>query len=171
MFDKFGEFNSVEEINAKARELKEAQDKDGLYALATENGMPAMDVDDYMDGLVEQFTMPIMAALGKIEAESKDIGVDGILVDWEGILKEMCSEDLEMAAAVRRKGKRLAEYMARLLRYAFETKVQISDKIVDITMVNHNGKEEKMRKPLYLGVPNKAQVKKLAREYYMGDAK
>ena len=83
-------------------------------------------------------------------------------------LTEMCMDNENMQIAVRRKGKSLAECMAKLIRFAFENKVQVSDKIVNITKVTHNGKEEAMRKPLYLGIPNRAQVQEIVKEYYLG---
>ena len=39
MFDKFGEFDSAEELNAKAAELKAAGEEKRLVELALENGL------------------------------------------------------------------------------------------------------------------------------------
>jgi hypothetical protein len=75
-----------------------------------------------------------------------------------------------MRAAVRRKDKSLCGCMAALIKFAFENKVQVSDEIVDACKVQHNGKLEPMRKPLYLGVPDKATTKKIVMEYYLGEA-
>ena len=80
-----------------------------------------------------------------------------------------CMENYTLAAAVRRKGKSLAGYIAALIAFSFENKVQVSGKITDITMVEHNGKKEKIQTPLYMGVPGRTQAKKLAYEYYTGE--
>ena len=46
---------------------------------------------------------------------------------------------------------------------------QVNDEIIKITKVNHNGKLENFRGPLYLGIPNRAQVRDIARKYYLGE--
>lgn len=171
MFEKFGEFDSVEELNrAAAAQLKEG-DTEALIALALENGMDKEDAEDYIDGCVEELATPLMAATGKLKLEEEELELKGVVEDWKDSVVELCMNDAEMCAAVRKKGKTLKDCMARLIKFAFENKVQISDKIVDATKVMHNGKLEKMRKPLYLGVPNRAEVKKLIREYYLGEKK
>lgn len=167
MFDKFGEFNSAEEMNsAAAAQLKEG-DTEAIVALALENGIDKEDAEDYIDGCVDELVTPIMAAVGKIKVESKDLEIKGILEDWTSCIREMCAEDAELCVAVRKKGKELKACMASLIKFAFENKVQVSNKIVDATKVQHNGKLEPMRKPLYLGVPNNAEAKKIIREYYL----
>ena len=172
MFERFGEFDSAEEINKKAKELAESGDKDSLYKLAEENGLDKEDIDDYMDvpfpPAYEELTTPLMAAVGKIEVESKALKVGGILLDWKGIILQQCSDDEDFCKAVRKKGKELKRCMAALIKFSFENKVQVSDEIIKVTKVMHNGKEEPFRGPLYLGVPNSAEAKKLIRDYYLG---
>lgn len=168
MFEKFGEFDSVEELNRAAEAQRKEGDEEALVAIAKENGIDVEDAEDFMDGAVEVFATPLMAATGKLKIEAEYIELGGILMDWKDQLTEMCMDNENMQIAVRRKGKSLAECMAKLIRFAFENKVQVSDKIVNITKVTHNGKEEAMRKPLYLGIPNRAQVQEIVKEYYLG---
>ena len=167
MFEKFGEFDSAEELNRAAAAQREEGDGEVLTMLALENGIDKEDAEDYMDFCTEEFVTPLMAAVGKLKVEAEDLKLSGIVADWKDMIVKMCTEDARMAAAVRRKGKSLAECMAALIRFSFENKVQISDKIVSATKVMHNGKLEPMRKPLYLGVPGKQQVKKIVSDYYM----
>lgn len=167
MFEKFGEFDSAEEINTAALEQLRAGNKEAVFQIAEENGLDREDAEDFMNGDLEKLTTTLSAALGKIQRESKEIEIDGVLEDWKNILIEMCAEDMEMAEAVRRKGKRLAEYMARLIAFSFANKRKISDAIVKITKVNHNGNIEPLKGPLYLGFPNKTEVKRIVREYYL----
>lgn len=47
MFDKFGEFDSAEELNKAAEGLKEEGDKESLIELAKENGIDPEDTEDY----------------------------------------------------------------------------------------------------------------------------
>lgn len=167
MFDRFGEFDSEEEINRAAEKLKEAGDTEGLLALAEENGIDKEDTQAYIDGEEEALCNRVMAAMGKLAVEEKDLEIKGILSDWTGYIKEMCISETGMAAAVRKKGRRLSECMAMLIQFAFENKVQVSDKIVSITKVTVNGKKEAMRRPLYLGFPNRAEARRLIKEYYL----
>lgn len=169
MFEKFGEFNSAAELNrAAAAQLAEG-DEEAILMLAEENGIDREDAEDYIDGCVPELATPLMAALGKLELEKQDLGIAGVLEDWVACIVEMCRTEKAMAAAVRRRGKCLRECMAALLRYAFENKKQVSGKIIEVTKVTHNGKEEPMRGPVYLGVPNRAETKRIVREYYFGD--
>lgn len=168
MFDKFGEFNSAEEINrAAAQQLKEG-DKEAILVIAKENGIDKEDAQDYIEGYTDELVTELSAAVGKIEVESEHLKIDGILKDWTGAILHQCMEDQKFCVAVRSKEKSLRECMATLIKFAFENKVQVSDEIVKVTKIMHNGKEEQMRDPLYLGVPNNAQVKKIVREYYLG---
>ena len=171
MFDKFGEFDSAEEMNKVVGERMEEKTEAGVEAvlgIAEENGIDKEEALDYINGMSDEFVTPLMAAVGKLDMEHKEYGIMGILDEWETYVRELCIEDEEMRLAVRRKGKSLAGCMALLIRFSFENKVQVSDKIVDITKITHNGKEEAMRKPLYLGVPTKAEARKLIQQYYLG---
>lgn len=168
MFDKFGEFDSVEELNRAAAAQKEEGDEEALKILAKENGIDEEDAEDYIDDCTEEFATPLMAALGKLKVEKEDVEINGILEDWYTLIVDACAKDEKMQVAVRRKSKKLNECMAKLISFAFENKVQVSDKIVNVCKVKHNGKTEAMRKPLYLGVPNRMQVKQIIAEYYLG---
>ncbi len=171
MFDTFGEFGSAKELNGKAAELKEAGDRAGLIALAAENGIDREDAEDYMDGTVAELASPVMAAVGKLDVEAGALGLKGILLDWKDAVAEQCMEDGSMQAAVRKKDKHLKNCLAALLKYSFENKVQVSGEVVRVTKVMHNGREEPMRGPVYLGIPDKSQVKKIIRIYYGAEGK
>ena len=167
MFEKYGEFDSYEEINQKAKELMEAADTNAVRELAKENGLDPQDAEDYITGAVTELCTALMAAVGKLNLEEKDLEIGGILKDWTDCIKDMCFIETGIDEAVRRKNKKLSECMAALIWYGFETKVQVSNKIVDVTKVTINGKVEKMRKPLYLGVPNRTEARKIIQDYYM----
>lgn len=167
MFDVFGEFDSAEEINKVAAAQLAEGDKEAIRKIAKENGIDTEDAEDYISGAVQEFVTPLLAAMGKLEIEAQDLDLKGIIEDWKETVMEICKEDNEICVAVRKKGKYLRDCMASLIKYSFEHKEQVSEKIVQVTKVNHNGKLEKMRSPLYLGVPNRFQVKKLIKEYYL----
>lgn len=168
MFEKFGEFDSAEELNRAAKAQREEGDNEAILAIAEENGIDKEDAEDYIDGVTDEFVTALMAAVGKIKVEAEELQLKGILADWKDTITAMCMDETRMQSAVRRKNKSMAECMSALIRFAFENKVHVSDKIVNITKVKHNGKEEAMKKPLYLGIPSKAEVEKIIREYYLG---
>lgn len=171
MFDKFGEFDSAEEMNRAAEAQLAEGDAEAVIAIALENGLDKEDAEDFIDGCVEELTTPLMAALGKLKVEREELEIGGILGDWQERIMELCQEDTALCVAVRRKRKTLAGCMAELIKYSFENKVQVSDKIVKVTKVMHNGKLEPCRGPLYLGVPSNAEVKRIVKEYYLGEKK
>ena len=59
--------------------------------------------------------------------------------------------------------------MAKLIQYSFENKVPVSAEILKVTKVKHNGKLENFNGPLYLGIPSRMEVRKIARKYYLGE--
>lgn len=169
MFDTFGYFDSAEEINEKADELFNAGEFDNIKELAKENGIDEYMADIFIGGETPVLCDVATAAIGRIEIEAKDLEISGVLEDWKNVIEEMCLEDEDMQQAVRQEDKTLVKFMAQLLGFAFNNKEKVSDEIVNITVVEHNGKEEKMRGPIYLGIPNKRQVKEMAKAYYLGE--
>lgn len=161
MFDKFGEFDSAEEINKAAAGLDETE----LKKLAEENGLDEDDAMDYCGGLIKELATPMTAALGKLKVEKAELALKGVLEDWYDIVVDICMNDKKVMAAVRHKNKSLEVFMSRVLARAFDTKELVSDQIVRITKVK-NGKEN-MRGPVYLGIPNRAEIKKMCRDYYL----
>jgi hypothetical protein len=168
MDKEFGEFDSAAELNKKAAELRDKGEEKDLLQLAKENGLDEDDVYDYLAGVVDELATPLMAATGRIDVEGKDLALSGILEDWKAIILQDCAEDAALCQAVMKNDKHLNECLASLIKFAFENKVQVSDKIIDVTKVLHNGKMEQMKKPLYLGVPNLAEARKLIHSYYLG---
>lgn len=168
MFDKFGEFDSAGELNKAAAGLLAEGDTESIFALAKENGIDREDARDYIEGNTTELSTPLMAAVGKLEVEKEELKIKGVLEDWHGAVSDACASDTAIAEAVRKKNKSLKEFMSKLLAKAFNDKVQVDDRIVSITEIEHNGKTEKMRGPVYLGIPSRADVKKLVKEYYLG---
>ena len=114
MFEKFGEFDSYEEINRAAAAQKAEGDEEALIALAEENGIDKEDAEDYMDGCMDELCTVTTAALGKIAIEKKELEIAGVLRDWVEELEGLCTESPGMAAAIRKKGKSLAGYMGMI---------------------------------------------------------
>lgn len=82
MFDKFGEFDSYEEINRAAKAQLEEEDLEAIKTIAEENGLDLEDAEDFCTGAIEELTTPSLAAMGKLELEAKDLSLTGALRDW-----------------------------------------------------------------------------------------
>ena len=102
MFEKFGEFDSYEEINRTAKAQLEEGDLEAIKTIAEENGLDPEDAEDFCTGAIEELTTPSLAAMGKLELEAKDLSLTGALRDWTNFIEQLCLEDEEMALAVRR---------------------------------------------------------------------
>lgn len=115
MFEKFGEFNSAEELNMAADGLLNEGDIESLEELAKENGIDEGDLQDYIDGYAEDLATVSSAAFGRLDIEEKE-EIDKIKNPMERMavkviltmLRGMCTEEA-VAAAVVRKGKRVTQ--------------------------------------------------------------
>lgn len=161
MFDRFGEFDSAEEINATAEGLKAEGDMESIYVLAEENGLDREDAEDYIDGAQPELTNALLAAYGKLKIEDKELNLKEIQADWLDYIRIECSENPEMAAAVRRKGASLEECIIEILRWSFAHQVAIKDKWVKAAGIKNASKVTD-------GTPGRARTKKIIREYYLG---
>lgn len=159
MFDRFGEFDSAEELNKTAEGLKTEGDMESLLELAEENGLDKEDAEDYMDGTVEEFANPLMAAMGKLKVEEKDLKPYGIMIDWLSYIRVVCTDHEEMCAAVRKKGKSLKGCIAELLVYSFQNMKAVDSEILKKAKVNNSCK---------LGIPDMATAKEIIKKYYLG---
>lgn len=157
MFDKFGEFDSAEEINRAAAAQLAENDHEAIIAIAEENGIDREDAEDYIDGLAPELTNTLMAACGKLKIEAEELKLNGVIKDWKESIVQQCSEDEKLRIAVRRKGKNLTQCLGNILYQAFNNKNRIDDKIV---------KAANLRTPLYIGIPSRAELKQIITDYY-----
>ena len=93
LFERFGEFDSVEELNMTAEGLKEEGDLESLKVLAEENGLDAADAEDYADGIVTELANSLLAALGKLKVEVKELKPCEIMEDWISYIEVCCWKD------------------------------------------------------------------------------
>lgn len=158
MFDKFGEFDSFEELNKAAEGLRAEGDIDNLYVLAEENGLTKDDVTDYLDDLMPGLCTVTTAAIGKLEIEKKDLKTSEIVQDWYDYIISELLEDKGLAAAVRRKDKSLIGCIGALLRWSYRNKYKVDDRIIKASGISASGVE--------MGIPGMATAKNLIRGYY-----
>lgn len=160
MFEKFGEFDSAEEITGKAAELLSGGDTEAIYALAKENGIDVEEADDFIDGLTKELCGPLMAAYGKLDVEEEELQPYEIMKDWVQYIRARCLEVPEMALAVRRKGKTLRNCIAELLKWSFSNAKDVDKNILKAAGIS--------APRVTLGIPGMGQAKKIITEYYMG---
>ena len=159
MFDKFGEFDSWEEINKAAEGQKAEGDIEALKELAKENGIGHYEVDLYIEGRIKTLCTPESAALGKIDIESKELKPQQIENDWIDYIQQLIVENDKFALAVRKKNKSLFECEGKLLNYAKEHMFKPHEKVLKAAGFTGNVK---------LGMPGWARERKIIKEYYLG---
>lgn len=159
MFDKFGEFDSWEEINEAAAAQLEEGDHEAIFTIAEENGIDKEDAQDYIEGYMERLVNPIVAANGKLDVEAAELKPEEIMEDWLTYIRIRCLEDEQMALAVRRRGKSLKGCIAELLKWSFK-----NAKDVDKDVAKAAGITARVK----LGIPGMGRAKKIITEYYLG---
>lgn len=159
MFDKFGEFDSWEEINEAAEAQLEEGDHEAIFAIAEENGIDKEDAQDFIDGFMVRLANPIVAANGKLNVEAAELKPEEIMDDWLTYIRIRCLEDEQMALAVRRKGKSLKGCIAELMKWSFKNAKDVDKDIAKAAGVTARVK---------LGIPGMGRAKKIITEYYLG---
>lgn len=121
MYEKFGEFNSVEELNEAAAGLKAEGDMESLKELAEENGIDEYDTEDYINGDAETLATLITAASGKLEKELESMKQDQVkamCVFYANFAKTIITENEQVAAGVMKKGVRIKGIYDAIYKYA-----------------------------------------------------
>lgn len=162
MFDKFGEFESVEDLNAKAAELLNVKNYEGIKELAKENGIDIEDAEDYIDGLINILATPLQAANGKLDIESAELKPYEIMNDWISYIRITCQENADMASAVRHKDKSLKGCISELIKWSFKNARPVDKEILKSCNIKYN---------VTLGIPGIGTAKRIIKEYYLGGAK
>lgn len=162
LYEKYGEFDSFEEINLAVANQKNEGDLEAVKEIAKENGIDEMDVEDFINGDIDTLCTLTSAAVGKLSVEKEQLEMVELMSDWEAWIEKECLENASFAAAVRKKGKSLAEVMAKLMDYAFENSIEVPKEIK-----KHSKAGSKASKVTF-GVPGMVTAARLIREYYLG---
>lgn len=160
MFDKFGEFDSWEELNKAAEGQKENGDEAALIELAIENGFDKEDAEDYFDGTIKELCNPLSAAIAKLRVEEKDLKPQDIMADWLSYIKSECVTDKDFAIYIRKKGRSLKGCIAALLKWSFGHQHDIDKGILKAAGIS--------TQKVTLGIPGMANAHKIIRDYYFG---
>lgn len=166
LFEKFGEMDSVEEINLAAAGLKAEGDIESLKELARENGLDDDDTEDYVEDLVTQLIpTPGFGAVAKVRLEVQEnkklYEMQDLINDWIGYIKLEASESEEFARAVRKKGKRVKDCIAEILKWSFSHQIELDHELIKAAGVNAGR--------VTIGVPGMRIARELIREYYLGE--
>ncbi len=159
MFERFGEFDSAEEINETAANLRKEGDAESLKVLAEENGIDKDVLEVFLEGTLLYLCDDMTAAIGKIEVEAKEVKCTEIMEDWVEYIKAQCFEKQEVARAVRRKGKSLSGCIAALLTWSFKHQNPVDKEIMKAAGVTAGR--------CTLGIPGMARAKKIITDYYL----
>ena len=164
LYEKFGEFNSAEEINRAAAAQKAEGDREAVMEIAKENGIDEEDAQAFIDGEEEELCTPLTAAFGKLTVEAKHLQFKGVMEDWLHELQQECADSAELQVLVRRKGRTLAGYVAELVDDSFKNKVIVSQEVSG--KCSKEVREIMGSHPLTIGSTNLAGRRKIMHRYY-----
>lgn len=165
MFDKFGEFDSWEEINKAAEGQKEEGDLEALKELAKENGILEEDVDYFVKTEGSSLCNDYTAAIGKLDIEKSDKKIAELIQktvagDWVEYIETLCEENENIRIGVRRKGKRLSECIGMILKWSFDHRVNTPQAVKEAAGIGSQRVD--------LGIPKSLIARKIIKEYYLG---
>lgn len=121
MYEKFGEFDSAEELNEAAAGLKAEGDMESLKELAKENGIDEYDTEDYINGDTDALATVITAAVGKLEKELESMKEDqekAMCAFYANFARTIIAENEEVARGIMKKGARIREIYDAIYEYA-----------------------------------------------------
>lgn len=178
MFNRFGEFNTIEELNRKAEELKAEGKTEEIVQLAEENGFESYVADLYLEGEIPVLCQePEDAAIAKLAVEQKDLNAEGVIKDWIAYIESQCIGNEAMARAVRRKKKSLRGCLAELLVYALTHQKPVDKKVLKmaekavkaqkIDLKKQAGMEPRWLQYTKVGIMDMGTAKDLIRKYYL----
>ena len=158
MEQKFGVFDTVEELNRAAAAQMAEGDNEALFALAAENGIGQEDVEDYLKGYADELATPLMAALGKLEMEAAELQLQSQLSDWKDQIASMCGESEELCRAVFRPDKELARVLASGIRHASLNRVRLPHRITELAQVPEG---------TAIGMTGRDELRRIVERYYI----
>ena len=158
MFEKYGEFESFIAINEAAKNQLAEGDLDAVREIAAENGLDPMDAEDFIAGDLKE----LCNALGKLQVESKDLGIRALMNDWVSYIEGLCTENGEFALAVRKKEKSLAGAIGVILKESWQVMFDVDDRIIEAAGIKNKNSQ------IRFGIPEEARVRELIRDYYLG---
>lgn len=175
MYERYGKMESLAAINAKAEELFNAGDVDGLRTLAAENSIPEDYADLYLEGETPEFVDIQMFAEGRIRTEAEDLGVEELLEDWAEYVIVLIEDSPEFAEKVIKNGRTLIGCIGELCAYGIMHAEQAPAEVCQA--INRTVTEEQLKKLhmerrhiqyTKIGMPGMGTAKRIIRQYFGG---
>lgn len=137
MYDIFGKFDSIEELNMCAAGLKAEGDVENLKTLAKENGIPEVFAEMYTNSETKEFIDWFNAAMGRIDIEGAQYKNNQIPVEpIMDYLKAQCAEEA-LAICVMKKTKEISKCMKKIEDACKKIQKETGKKYVaDMTVFN-----------------------------------
>ena len=169
LYEKFGEFDSAEEINRAALAQISQGDYEAVKTIAKENGIDEMDAQDFIDGVYPELCGPFTAAVGKLEVEAEALGLPMVMQLWADHIKGMLASDDDdsLKKGIRRKGKNMAELFGKLIVETSHTRKNTPAEIVAAARKI----DSSIPSTLPIGDISKKRFEEIVREYYIDPAR
>ena len=163
MWERFGRFNSADEINRAAAAQKAEGDEEALVALAIENGFDREDAEDYMDGLTDRFCTTLSAALGRLRVEAEHLDLKNELAElYEELVSVLMDNGHKEEIMWGIMARSLDGYLAKVIDKGYEKAVTPHREILDkVTAIPQQYKSQ-----MKTGMPSKADRRAIMIEYY-----
>jgi hypothetical protein len=175
LYEKFGEFDSAEEINRAALAQISQGDYEAVKTIAKENGIDEGEAQDFLEGLYPELCGPFSAAVGKLHVEAEALGLPMTMQLWVEHIILMMEKDLDLEdgldevlmKGIRRKGKNMAELFGKLIVETSRTRKNTPAEIVTAARKI----DSSIPSTLPIGDISKKRFEEIVREYYIDPAR
>lgn len=174
LYEKFGEFDSAEEINRAALAQISQGDYEAVKTIAKENGIDEGEAQDFLEGIYPELCGPFSAAVGKLHVEAEALGLPMTMQLWVEHIILMMEKDLDLEdrlgevlmKGIRRKGKNMAELFGKLIVETSRTRKNTPSEIVAAARKI----DSSIPSTLPIGDISKKRFEEIVREYYIDPA-
>lgn len=175
LYEKFGEFDSAEEINRAALAQISQGDYEAVKTIAKENGIDEGEAQDFLEGIYPELCGPFSAAVGKLHVEAEALGLPMTMQLWVEHIILMMEKDLDLEdgldevlmKGIRRKGKNMAELFGKLIVETSRTRKNTPAEIVTAARKI----DSSIPSTLPIGDISKKRFEEIVREYYIDPAR
>lgn len=175
LYEKFGEFDSAEEINRAALAQISQGDYEAVKTIAKENGIDEGEAQDFLEGIYPELCGPFSAAVGKLHVEAEALGLPMTMQLWVEHIILMMEKDLDLEdgldevlmKGIRRKGKNMAELFGKLIVETSRTRKNTPAEIVTAARKI----DSSIPSTLPIGDISKKRFEEIVREYYVDPAR
>ena len=165
LFERFGEFDSADEINRAAKAQLEQGDIEAVKMIAHENGIDDMDAEDFINGDIPELCTTFTAAIGKLDAEAAALQLPLMMKMWKDLISGMLADDggERLMIGIRRKDKSLAELFGKMIVEASRNRVNTPQAIVAYARQI----DSSIPQTLPTADLSKTRFEEIVREYYL----